>query len=99
MTGQTVEDALAASFETVISARTGAWAGALRLHQMRTRATVPGSEDALAEAKRELSRQASRLCEEAESRQDVLLQSSLAASERKERTEIRSAKMPRTAPS
>ncbi len=100
MTGQTVDDALAAlhaSFETVISARTGAWAGALRLHEMRTRATVPGSTEALAEAKRELSRESSRLCETAEARLDVLLQSSLAASERKGTIETQPSKIPANA--
>jgi hypothetical protein len=84
-TGQTVESALRAlhtSLETVISASVGSWGGSLALVQQRTGKTVAGGAEALAEAERELKRRADKLYEKAEAKLDVLLQSSLAASER-----------------
>jgi hypothetical protein len=88
LTGQTVADAMEAlhtSLETVMSARVGSWGGSLALVQTRTRETVTGGAEALAEAERELRRQSARLYEKAEAKLDVLLQSSLAASEKRER--------------
>lgn len=85
LTGETVHDAMQAiqtSLETVISARVGSWGGTLALIQQRTRQTVTGSTEALAEAERELKRQAARLYEKSEAKLDVILQSSLAASEK-----------------
>lgn len=85
MTGQTVEDAMAAlhvSLESVISARVGSWGESLSLIQQRTRATVAGSTEALAEAKRELTSKGAKLYERAEAKLDVLLQTTLAASEK-----------------
>jgi hypothetical protein len=85
VTGETVEDAMQAihtSLETVISARVGSWGGTLALVQGRTGQTVTSGAEVLAEAERELRRQAARLYEKAEAKLDVLLQSSLAASER-----------------
>jgi hypothetical protein len=87
LTGETVEDAMQAiqtSLETVISARVGSWGGSLALVQQRTGQTVAGGAEALAEAERELKRQAARLYEKAEAKLDVLLQSSLAAREKNE---------------
>ncbi len=85
LTGQTVKEAieaLHASLDTVISARVGSWGGSLALVQQRTGETVAGGAEALSEAERELKRQAARLYEKAEAKLDVLLQSSLAASEK-----------------
>lgn len=87
LTGQTVDDAMQAirtSLETVISTRVGSWGGSLALVQLRTGQTVAGGAEALAEAGRELERQAARLYEKAEAKLDVILQSSLAASEKTE---------------
>jgi len=92
VTGQTVENALEAlhaSLETVISASVGSWGGSLALVQKRTGETVAGGAEVLAEAERELKRRADKLCEKAEAKLDVLLQSSLAASERSEVVESR----------
>jgi hypothetical protein len=92
VTGQTVENALEAlhaSLETVISASVGSWGGSLALVQKRTGETVADGAEALAEAERELKRRAERLCEKAEAKLDVLLQSNLAASERSEVVESR----------
>ena len=89
VTGETVEDAMQAintSLETVISARVGSWGGSLALVQQRTGQTVTGGPEALAEAERELRRQAARLYEKAEAKLDVILQSSLAASEKRGRS-------------
>lgn len=89
LSGQTITEAMEAlhtSLETVIAARLASWQGALNLLQTRTRRTDQGSAAALAEAQRELKRQAAKLYERAEAKLDVLLQSSLAASERQERT-------------
>jgi hypothetical protein len=87
-----VDDAIQAirtSLETVISARIGAWRGSLALVQQRTGQTVTGGAEALAEAERELKRRAGKLYEKAEAKLDVLLQSSLAASERNDVVESR----------
>ena len=100
LTGQTVTDAMEAlrsSLETVIAARVGSWQGSLALVQTRTGGTVTGGEAALAEAQRELRRQAAKLYEKAEAKLDVLLQSSLAASERKVLVESKPSTIPRTA--
>jgi hypothetical protein len=86
ITGQTVEEAISAlrtSFDTLISARIGAWQGTLGLLNTRTGGMHNGSTAALQEAKRELTRQAARLTEKADSKLDILLQSSLIASEQK----------------
>jgi hypothetical protein len=91
-TGQTLENALEAlhtSLETMISASVGSWGGSLVLVQQRTGKTVAGGAEALAEAERELKRRAARLCEKAEAKLDVLLQSTLAASERNDVVESR----------
>lgn len=85
LTGETVDDAMEAiqtSLETVISARVGSWGGTLVSVQQRTGETVAGGAEALAEAERELRRQAARLYEKAEAKLDVILQSSFAASEK-----------------
>lgn len=69
LTGETVDDAMQGmhtSLETVISARVGSWGGTLALVQQRTGQTVAGGAEALAEAERELRRQAARLYEKAE---------------------------------
>jgi hypothetical protein len=90
LTGQTVTEAMEAvrtSLETVISGRVGSWQGSLALVQARIGNTVTGGAEALAEAQRELRRQAARLYQKAEAKLDVLLQSSLAASERKAQVE------------
>jgi hypothetical protein len=87
LTGETAEDAMQAiqtSLETVIAARVGSWGGSLALAQERTGRTAVGGAEALAEAERELKRQAARLYEKAEAKLDVLLQSSLAAREKKQ---------------
>jgi hypothetical protein len=100
MTGQTVEDAMDAlhvSLESVISARVGSWGGSLALVQQRTGATVAGSTEALAEAKRELTRQAAKLYERAEARLDVLLQTTLAASEKAKPSVETATRSPRVA--
>jgi hypothetical protein len=92
LTGETVDDAIQAirtSLETVISARIGAWRGSLALVQQRMGQTVTGGAEALAEAERELKRRAGKLYEKAEAKLDVLLQSSLAASERNDVVESR----------
>lgn len=92
LTGETVDDAMQAihtSLETVISARVGSWGGTLALVQQRTGQTVAGGAEALAEAGRELRRQAARLYQKAEDKLDVILQSSLAASERNNVVEFR----------
>lgn len=84
VTGQTVENALEAlhaSHENVISASVGSWGGSLALVQQRTNKTVAGGAEALAEAERDLKRRAAKLYEKAEAKLDVLLQSSVAASE------------------
>jgi hypothetical protein len=88
MTGQTVEHAVEAlheSLDNVISARVGSWGGSLALVQQRTGETVAGGAGALAEAHRELRRQAEKLSEKAEAKLDVLLQIDLAASVKEKR--------------
>lgn len=85
ITGDTVEKAiglLRSSFDTLISARIGAWQGTLALLNTRTSGMNDGNPAALSEAQREMQRQAARLIEKTDAKLDVLLQSSLAASEK-----------------
>lgn len=100
LTGQTVIESISAlrtSLEEVISARRISWQGYLRLLQGRPEDVAGGSESAMVEAIHDLEQQASRLCEKAESKLDVMLQSDLAARERNKTTEVKSPKMPRMA--
>jgi hypothetical protein len=85
ITAETVEKAIASlrsSFDTLISARIGAWGGMLGLLNTRTGGMNDGNPAALSEARREMQRQAARLIEKTDAKLDVLLQSSLAASEK-----------------
>lgn len=88
LTGQTVTDAMEAlrlTLETVVSAKLAAWREVLDLLRARSGEPVAASEVAFNEAKRQLGHQASKLCEKAEAKLDVLLQSSLAAAENAEK--------------
>lgn len=89
ITAETVENAVASlrsSFDTLISARIGAWQGTLSLLNTRTGGMNDGNPAALSEAHREMQRQAARLIEKTDAKLDVLLQSSLAASEKGRQT-------------
>ena len=86
VTGETVENAIQemrTSLETVISERVRSWAESSALFQKTSLMKFKGGSEALADARRKLERQAARLVEKAEAKLDVILQSSLAASERR----------------
>jgi hypothetical protein len=85
LTGETVVEASAAlksTLDEIVSARVASWNEALSLNRQRTRVFDASDSSALAEAKREISRQAARLHEKADAKLDVLLQTSLANSEK-----------------
>lgn len=89
LSGEAVERAVASlssSFDTFIAARVTAWQGVLSLLDVRTHGMNNGNKAALEEAHRELKRQAAKLIERADAKLDVLLQSDLAAAERRSRT-------------
>lgn len=84
VTGETVVEASAAlksALDEIVSARVASWSEALTLNRQRTRVFNTSDDSALEEAKREISRHATRLHEKADAKLDVLLQSSLANSE------------------
>jgi hypothetical protein len=86
LTGQTVFeaiDALRSSLETVVAERLAAWQNFVNLLRARSGEAVAASEAALGEATRKLRSHVSKICEKAESKLDVLLQTSMASAERK----------------
>jgi hypothetical protein len=100
LTGKTVEEGLSAlrsSLDTVVSARLGSWKHVAQLLEIRNGGPIAGTQEALGFATRELNSHASRLYEKAESKLDVLLQTSLASHERNAGTEKTPSKTPRSA--
>jgi hypothetical protein len=85
MTGETVEDAfraLRSGLDSVVSARLKSWQAAGQLLETRIGTKITQSEAALKEASGEMEALVSKLCEKAEAKLDVMLQTSLASVER-----------------
>lgn len=100
LSGQTVADArsaLATTLEGLISARMGSWQGSLDLVRARTGEVVAGSQEGLGAAVRQLKSHAARCYERLDSKLQVLLQTSLAAHEKRDIGERKFQRPPRTA--